>query len=50
MTYTLDPEAKAFSVTLVKSCLSVSQRIVAHPHTAITTHDQARALSHTCSI
>jgi hypothetical protein len=44
MTYKLDPEAKAFSYTREElfSCIT---KIVAHPHTAITKHDQSRALA-----
>jgi hypothetical protein len=44
MTYKLDPEAKAFSYTREElfDCIT---KIVAHPHTAITKHDQSRALA-----
>jgi hypothetical protein len=44
MTYKLDPEAKAFSYTREElfECIT---KIVAHPHTAITKHDQSRALA-----
>jgi hypothetical protein len=41
MTYDLDENAKPFSYTREElfECIT---RIVAHPHTAITKHDQAR--------
>lgn len=44
MTYNLNPEAKAFSYTREElfECIT---KIVAHPHTAITKHDQSRALA-----
>jgi len=44
MTYQLSPEAKAFSYTREElfECIT---KIVAHPHTAITKHDQSRALA-----
>jgi len=44
MTYKLDPEKKAFSYTREElfECIT---KIVAHPHTAITKHDQSRALA-----
>jgi len=44
MTYGLDPEAKAFSYTREElfECIT---KIVAHPHTAITKHDQSRSLA-----
>jgi hypothetical protein len=44
MTYGLNPEAKAFSYTREElfECIT---KIVAHPHTAITKHDQSRALA-----
>jgi len=44
MTYKLDPEAKAFSYTREElfDCIT---KIVAHPHTSITQHDQSRALA-----
>ena len=44
MTYSLNPEAKAFSYTREElfECIT---KIVAHPHTAITKHDQSRALA-----
>ena len=44
MTYKLNPEAKGFSYTREElfECIT---KIVAHPHTAITKHDQSRALA-----
>jgi len=44
MTYGLNPEATAFSYTREElfECIT---KIVAHPHTAITKHDQSRALA-----
>jgi hypothetical protein len=44
MTYSLNPEAKGFSYTREElfECIT---KIVAHPHTAITKHDQSRALA-----
>jgi len=44
MTYGLNSEAKAFSYTREElfECIT---KIVAHPHTAITKHDQSRALA-----
>ena len=44
MTYNLNLEAKAFSYTREElfECIT---KIVAHPHTAITKHDQSRALA-----
>ena len=44
MTYSLNQEAKAFSYTREElfECIT---KIVAHPHTAITKHDQSRALA-----
>ena len=44
MTYNLNQEAKAFSYTREElfECIT---KIVAHPHTAITKHDQSRALA-----
>jgi hypothetical protein len=44
MTYDLNPEAKAFTYTREElfECIT---KIVAHPHTAITKHDQSRALA-----
>ena len=44
MTYSLNQESKAFSYTRGElfDCIT---KIVAHPHTAITKHDQSRALA-----
>ena len=44
MTYTLNPNTIAFSYTREElfECIT---KIVAHPHTAITKHDQSRALA-----
>ena len=44
MTYQLNPESKAFSYTREElfSCIS---RIIAHPHSVVTSHDEARALA-----
>ena len=44
MTYSLNQEAKPFTYTREElfECIT---RIVAHPHTAITKHDQSRALA-----
>ena len=44
MTYSLNKEAKAFSYTREElfECIT---KIVAHPHTSITQHDQSRALA-----
>jgi hypothetical protein len=44
MTYKLNQEAKAFSYTREElfDCIT---KIIAHPHTAITKHDQSRALA-----
>ena len=44
MTYSLNQEATAFSYTREElfECIT---KIVAHPHTAITKHDQSRALA-----
>jgi hypothetical protein len=44
MTYSLNQEATAFSYTREElfECIT---KIVAHPHTAITEHDQSRALA-----
>ena len=44
MTYSLNPEAKAFSYTREElfECIT---KIVAHPHKSITSHDEARALA-----
>ena len=44
MTYNLNPEAKAFSYTR-EELFQVITKIVAHPHTVITEHDQSRALA-----
>jgi len=44
MTYSLNPEAKAFSYTR-ENLFSCIQRIVAHPHKTLTSHDEARALA-----
>lgn len=44
MTYQLNPEAKAFSYTR-EELFQVITKIVAHPHTVITEHDQSRALA-----
>ena len=44
MTYSLNQEAKAFSYTREELFECVT-KIVAHPHTAITKHDQSRALA-----
>ena len=42
--YGLDPEKKAFSYTREElfSCIS---RIIAHPHSVVTSHDEARPLA-----
>ena len=44
MTYQLNPEAKAFSYTREElfECIT---KIVAHPHSVVTSHDEARALA-----
>jgi len=44
MTYSLNQEAKGFSYTREElfECIT---KIVAHPHTAITKHDQSRAIA-----
>jgi hypothetical protein len=44
MTYKLDPEKKSFSYTREElfSCIC---RIIAHPHSVVTSHDQSRALA-----
>ena len=44
MTYKLDPEAKAFSYTREElfNCIT---KIVSHPHSVVTSHDQSRALA-----
>ena len=44
MTYGLNSEAKAFSYTR-EELFNTITRIVAHPHTTITEHDQSRALA-----
>jgi hypothetical protein len=44
MTYELNPEAKSFSYTR-EELFSCIKRIVAHPHTHLTSHDEARALA-----
>ena len=44
MTYALNQEAKAFSYTREELFESIT-KIVSHPHTAITKHDQSRALA-----
>ena len=44
MTYKLDSEAKSFSYTR-EELFNTITKIVAHPHTAITKHDQSRALA-----
>ena len=44
MTYSLNQEAKAFSYTR-EELFNTITKIVAHPHTAITKHDQSRALA-----
>ena len=44
MTYGLNSEKPAFSYTR-EELFSCIQRIIAHPHTAITKHDQSRALA-----
>ena len=42
--YGLDPEKKAFSYTR-EELFSTITKIVAHPHTHLTSHDEARALA-----
>jgi hypothetical protein len=44
MTYQLNPEATAFSYTREElfECIT---KIVAHPHSVVTSHDEARALA-----
>jgi hypothetical protein len=44
MTYKLNQEAKAFSYTREElfDCIT---RIVAHPHSAVTSHDKSRAMA-----
>ena len=44
MTYKLNQEAKAFSYTREELFKCITN-IVSHPHTAITKHDQSRALA-----
>ena len=44
MTYSLNPEAKAFSYTR-EELFNTIKRIVAHPHKNLTSHDEARALA-----
>ena len=44
MTYKLNQEAKAFTYTR-EDLFECITKIVAHPHTAITKHDQSRALA-----
>jgi len=44
MTYTLNPEAKAFSYTR-EELFECIKRIVSHPHNTITEHDQSRAIA-----
>ena len=42
--YTLNPEAKPFSYTR-ENLFSCITRIVSHPHSVVTSHDEARALA-----
>lgn len=44
MTYTLNPEAKAFTYNRQElfDCIT---KIIAHPHKVVTEHDKARALA-----
>lgn len=42
--YGLDPEKKAFSYTR-EELFNTITKIVAHPHTHLTSHDQSRALA-----
>lgn len=42
--YGLDPEKKAFSYTR-EELFDTITKIVAHPHTHLTSHDEARALA-----
>jgi hypothetical protein len=42
--YKLNPEATAFSYTR-EELFEVVCRIVAHPHSVVTSHDEARALA-----
>ena len=44
MTYQLNPESKAFSYTR-EELFQCVKKIVAHPHTHLTSHDEARALA-----
>jgi hypothetical protein len=44
MTYSLNQEAKAFSYTR-EELFNTITKIVAHPHTHLTSHDEARALA-----
>ena len=44
MTYKLNQEAKAFSYTR-EELFNTITRIVAHPHSVVTSHDQSRALA-----
>ena len=44
MTYSLNPEAKAFSYTRGELFNTIT-KIVAHPHKTITEHDHSRALA-----
>ena len=44
MTYSLNPKAKAFSYTR-EELFQCVKKIVAHPHTHLTSHDEARALA-----
>ena len=44
MTYELNKEAKAFSYTREELFQCIT-KIVAHPHSVVTSHDEARALA-----
>jgi hypothetical protein len=44
MTYGLNSEAKSFSYTR-EELFNTITKIVAHPHTHLTSHDQSRALA-----
>ena len=44
MTYSLNQESKAFSYTR-EELFQCVKKIVAHPHTHLTSHDEARALA-----
>ena len=44
MTYSLNPKAKAFQYTR-EELFQCVKKIVAHPHTHLTSHDEARALA-----